>query len=400
MIFKREILLSILIFISFSCSAQHGTLKKENVPPIFPGAYDYENYTKLLKNKNVAVIANNTAMVGDKHLVDFLLAQDIKIKKIFGPEHGFRGNRPDGAKISDTKDDVTGLPIISLYGSHKKPTPEDLQDIDIMVYDIQDVGVRFYTYISTMTYCMEACAEKGIPFIVLDRPNPHGHYVDGPVLDMKYKSFVGMHPVPVVYGLTPGEYAMMVNGEKWMKDGIQCKLTVVKCKNYTHKTRYQLPINPSPNLQDMEAVYLYPSIGILEATAVSVGRGTPKPFHYIGHPLYEGGNISFTPEPIKGVSEFPPLRGKKCYGYDISADAKAIKENGGLSLKWIITMYKGLKGKTTFFYNGFKSSIGNSLVQAQIEQGLSENEIKKYWQEGISNYKKIRKKYLLYEDFE
>lgn len=391
------LLLSVILFPSFG---QNRTSSCETEKIIYPGANQFELYLPLLKGKRVGIVANQTAVVGKKHVVDHLLEKKVNVVKIFAPEHGFRGDRPDGAKIVSKKDELTGLPVVSLYGSHYKPTADDLKDLDIFIYDIQDVGVRFYTYISTMTYCMEACAENNIPFMVLDRPNPHGYYVDGPVLDMKLKSFVGMHPVPVVYGMTPGEYAQMVNGEKWMKNGIKADLTVVPCKNYTHNSRYQLPIYPSPNLPDMDAVYLYPSIGILESTAVSVGRGTRTPFHLIGHPLYTGGKISFTPVSIKGMSEYPPYEGKICYGFNVREDAKKIKEEGGLPLKWIIQMYNGLKNKTTYFYSGFKTSIGNTLVQQQIQNGMSEEAIKKQWKPGIDNFKKIRKKYLLYPDFE
>ncbi len=262
---KKIFALFLLTSILFPVFSQN-KIKQNNCitnETIYPGSEQFELYVPLLKGKRVGIIANQTAVVGKKHLIDLLLEKKVNVIKIFAPEHGFRGDRPDGAKIISKKDELTGLPVVSLYGSHYKPTADDLRDLDILIYDIQDVGVRFYTYISTMTYCMEACAENNIPFMVLDRPNPHGYYVDGPVLDIKLKSFVGMHPVPVVYGMTPGEYAKMVNGEGWMKNGIKANLTVIPCKNYDHKSRYQLPVYPSPNLPDMDAVYLYPSIGIL-----------------------------------------------------------------------------------------------------------------------------------------
>ncbi|MDO9254417.1 MAG: DUF1343 domain-containing protein, partial [Bacteroidales bacterium] len=310
----------------FGCCQQQPAPKKQ-LPEngtILPGAYSTGKYLLLLKGKKIGIVTNNTSLINKTHLADSLISLKINVVKIFGPEHGFRGDQPDGKDILNGKDPRTGIEVISLYGNHKKPAKVDLEDIDIMIFDIQDIGIRFYTYISTLTYVMEACAEDNIPLIVLDRPNPNGYYVDGPVLESKYASFVGMHPVPVVYGMTIGEYAEMVNGEKWLKNGIQCKLTIIKCGNYTHKSRYQLLERPSPNLQDMKAIYLYPSLCLFEGTVVSIGRGTDKPFKVFGHPKLSIGKYSFTPKPIKGISEDPPHKGQLCYGQNLEKEAELI----------------------------------------------------------------------------
>ena len=386
----------------FGCCQLQQTQKKQlsENGTILPGAYSTSKYLPLLKGKKIGIVANNTSLINKTHLVDSLISLKINVVKIFGPEHGFRGDQPDGKEILNGKDPKTGIEVISLYGNHKKPTKADLEDIDIMIFDIQDVGVRFYTFISTLTYIMEACAENNIPLIVLDRPNPNAYYVDGPVLESKYASFVGMHPVPAVYGMTIGEYAEMVNGEKWLKDGKQCSLTIIKCNNYTHKSRYQLPERPSPNLQDMKAIYLYPSLCLFEGTIVSVGRGTDKPFKVFGHPKLSAGKYSFTPKPIKGISEDPPLKGQLCYGRNLEKEAELIKNNGHLELKWLIESYKILNTKTEFFTNYFDKLAGNSKLREQIIAGKSETEIRKSWQPELDAFKKIRKKYLLYPDFE
>ena len=387
--------------ISGSCQQQQ-TLKKQVLENgiILPGAYLTGKYLPLLKGKKTGIVANNTSLIKKTHLVDSLISLKINVTKIFGPEHGFRGDQPDGKEILNGKDPKTGIEVVSLYGNHKKPTKADLEDVDIMIFDIQDVGARFYTYISTLTYVMEACAENNIPLIVLDRPNPNGYYVDGPVLEPAFVSFIGMHPVPVVYGMTIGEYATMVNGEKWLKDGKQCNLAIIKCDNYTHNSRYQIPVRPSPNLQDMKAIYLYPSLCLFEGTVVSIGRGTDSPFKIFGHPKFTSGSYSFTPEPIKGVSEDPPLKGQLCFGKNLDEEAELIKYNGRLELGWLIDAYKNLNSKTEFFINYFDKLAGNSKLREQIIAGKSETEIRKSWQPALDNFRKIRKKYLLYPDFE
>lgn len=367
---------------------------------IRPGAFLFDQYQPLLKGKNVGIVANNTSLINQTHLVDTLKSLGINVVKIYGPEHGFRGNQPDGKEINNSFDSKTGIEVISLYGNHKKPTKSDLVNIQIMLFDIQDVGARFYTYISTLTYVMEACAENNIPLVITDRPNPNGFYVDGPVLENGYESFVGLHPVPIVYGMTIGEYATMVNGENWMKGGKPCNLTIIKCDKYTHKSRYQLHVRPSPNLQDMKAIYLYPSLCLFEGTIVSVGRGTDSPFKIYGHPDFTIGSFCFTPKPIKGVSEDPPLKFQVCYGQNLSEAAEIINKNGQLELSWLIGAYKNLNLKHKFFNNYFDKLAGNNLLREQIIAGKSEKDIRESWKPGLDKFKKIRKKYLLYSDFE
>ncbi|MFZ4549835.1 MAG: exo-beta-N-acetylmuramidase NamZ family protein, partial [Bacteroidales bacterium] len=288
----------------------------------------------------------------------------------------------------------------SLYGNHRKPTQMDLENVDIVMFDIQDVGVRFYTYISTLTLVMEACAESDIPVIVADRPNPNGFYVDGPVLDTAFSSFVGMHPVPIVYGMTIGEYATMLNGEKWLQDEKNCGLTVIKCKNYTHHSRYQLPVAPSPNLQDMNAIYLYPSLCLFEGTVVSIGRGTDNPFKVYGHPLLQNSSYSFIPIPIPGVSDDPPLKGQLCHGQNLNEQAEVISKDGKLELLWLISAYNTLCPQTDFFKPYFDKLVGGTILREQIEAGLDEKEIRHSWRTDLKEFNKIREKYLLYPDFE
>jgi uncharacterized protein YbbC (DUF1343 family) len=352
----------------------------------------------MLKGKTIGVVANPTSMIGRTHLVDSLLSLDVKIKCVFGPEHGFRGNAEAGGSIASERDPRTGLPLISLYGAHDKPTPADLAGIDIMLFDIQDVGVRCYTYISTLTYVMEACAAAHIPVVVLDRPNPNGYYIDGPILEPALASFVGLHPIPLVYGLTIGEYATMVNGEGWLGKGIKCDLTVVKLKNYSHAMRYQLPVKPSPNLPDMASVYLYPSLCLFEGTVVSVGRGTGKPFRIFGHPALPDKGFSFKPVAIKGVSEHPPCEGKLCFGKDLTKDANDLKGNGRIELKWLTSSYKELKNKEKFFNNFFVKLAGTPVLRQQIESGLTSTQIRESWKKGLDEYRQMRKKYLLYPE--
>ena len=368
------------------------------------GAAFMDTYLPLLEGKKVAVCANPTSVVGGTHLVDTLVARRVKVVTIFCPEHGFRGEAEAGASISSSVDARTGIPIVSLYGKNKKPSPEQMKGLDVVVFDIQDVGCRFYTYISTLSYVMEAAAENGVLVVVLDRPNPNGYFVDGPVLDPKFRSFVGMHPVPVVHGMTIGEYARMVNGEGWLSGGVACDLTVVPMQGYTHSTRYSLPVAPSPNLQTDEAIYLYPSLCLFEGTAVSVGRGTPTPFQVYGHPSLKTGDFHFTPKPIKGVSENPPQKGLDCRGYDLSEYAKQMLDSTNcFSIKYLQTAFENFpQNQTEFFTNGafFDKLAGTDQLRQQILSHQSEAAIRASWQPKLDEFKQIRKKYLLYPDFE
>ena len=361
------------------------------------GASRLELYLSDLQNKNVGVIANQTSIFNNTHLIDTLLSKGINIKKIFTPEHGFRGAADEGAAINNSVDEKTQLPIISLYGNNKKPNPEQLKDIDILLFDLQDVGVRFYTYISTMTYVMEAAAENNIPIIVLDRPNPNGFYVDGPVLEKENASFVGLHQVPVVYGLTIGEYALMVNGEFWLKDSLQCDLKVIPLGNYDRNSIYELPIKPSPNLPNWESVYLYPSLCLFEGTIVSVGRGTETPFQLYGHPLMNE-DFTFTPKQAEG-RKAPLLCNQICHGELLIDYAHNYKRNKKeLKLTWLINAYKQLKDNDKFFNKFLVKLTGTKDLEQQIKAGLSEDEIRKSWEPKLKEYKKIRKKYLIYKD--
>ncbi|HFA49023.1 MAG TPA: DUF1343 domain-containing protein [Bacteroidetes bacterium] len=376
--------------------------EKEIPKEIITGAQNISAYLPILKEKNIALVVNQTSMVGKKHLVDALLKLNISVKKIFAPEHGFRGTADAGAKIKDGVDTQTGLPVTSLYGKNRKPSKKHLAGIDMVVFDVQDVGARFYTYISTMSYVMEACAENNIPFMVLDRPNPNGHYVDGPVLDPKFSSFIGLHKVPVVHGMTMGEYAKMVNGEGWLKNGIKCDLAVIECGNYDHNSFYELPIKPSPNLPNMHAIYLYPSICFFEGTDISVGRGTDKQFQVLGAPGIKDGEYEFTPEPKPGAKH-PKHEGEVCKGVDLSIlNIDGLKNRRSLNLSYLIDFYKNYEPKKSFFLknNFFDKLAGTDILQQQIKAGKTENEIRESWQKGLNEFKKIRKKYLLYKDFE
>lgn len=385
---------------------------------VITGAERMDVYLPLLKGKTVAIFANQTSMVNGVHLVDTLLSSGIKVVKIFGPEHGFRGDADAGEHVSDAKDKKTGLPVISLYGNHKKATPEDFKDVDILIFDIQDVGVRFYTYISSLQYYLEAALENHKPLLILDRPNPNGFYIDGPVLDMKYKSFVGMQPIPIVYGMTIGEYALMLAGENRLSKeanainayNITTKPTidtpfhvqVIKCKNYNHNTKYVLPVMPSPNLKSMQSIYLYPSTCFFEGTVLSEGRGTDKPFQVFGHPSLPKNLFSFTPMPNEGAKNSKCF-GQKCYGWNVGGSSEKVLKslNRRIQLKYLINAYKLFPGKDTFFLkNNFINKLaGNNLLMQQIKEGKSEKEIRDSWEPGLTAFKAIRKKYLLYEDF-
>ena len=358
------------------------------------GAEQTEAYLPLLKNKKIALVVNQTSLINNTHLVDSLLRLKLTIVKIFSPEHGFRGNAANGEKVNNEIDSKTGLPIVSLYGKNKKPSAENLQDVDIVIFDIQDVGARFYTYISTLHYLMEACAENNKELLVLDRPNPNGYYIDGPVLDTTYKSFIGLDPLPIVHGLTIGEFAKLLYGEKWLH-GKTCSLKVIPCKNYTHKDKYSLPVKPSPNLPNDLAIKLYPSICLFEGTSISVGRGTELPFQVIGSPDKNNGSFTFTPKTIEGAAKNPPYDGELCYGIDLRKEVVA----DGFTLKYIIELYIKAEDKEKFFIPFFDKLAGNSKLKEQIKKGMSESEIKKTWQEELAHYKSVRKKYLLYPDF-
>lgn len=359
------------------------------------GASRTEFYLPLLKDKNVGVVANQASTFAEVHLVDTLLNSGINVVRIFSPEHGFRGLADEGAAIASGIDAKTGLPIVSLYGKNKKPTAEQLQGIDILLFDLQDVGVRFYTYISTMTYVMEAAAENDIPVIVLDRPNPNGFYVDGPVLEPEFSSFAGMHQVPVVYGLTIGEYAEMVNGEHWLRDSVQCELTVIPMRNYVRNAIYRLPVKPSPNLPNWQSVYLYPSLCFFEGTDVSVGRGTDVPFQVYGHPQMTDA-FSFTPRTAAGHNA-PLYSDKECHGKDLTGYANNFKKNKQrIQLQWLIDAREQLKDDDKFFNNYFEKLAGVKSLREMINDGVTEDEIRASWQDDIDKYLKIREKYLIY----
>lgn len=367
---------------------------------VITGAERTGEYLPLLKNKRVALLVNQTATIGQTHLVDSLLKLHVRIQKIFSPEHGFRGNADAGEKVASSKDPGTGLPIVSLYGKHRKATAADLNDVDILVFDIQDVGTRFYTYISSLQELMESAAENNKPIIILDRPNPNGHYVDGPVLlDTSLRSFVGMQAVPVVHGMTVGEYARMLNGEKWLKNGVKCRLTVINCLHYDHHTLYQLPVKPSPNLPNMAAIYLYPSTCLFEGTVLSLGRGTDLPFQVFGHPSYPKELYSFTPRSTPGAKE-PPLKNVTCYGYNLTGTPEAVNAamDNKLQLKWLLQAYDLYEEKENFFTPFFDKLAGNTTLQRQIKQGLSEEDIRQSWEPALTQFKTIRKKYLLYAE--
>lgn len=364
------------------------------------GADRTQEYLPLLKNKSVAIVANQSSNIKNTHLVDSLVALGVNVKKVFCPEHGFRGLVDAGKKVKTYKDVKTGLPIISLYGKNKKPAALDLKDVDVFIFDIQDVGVRFYTYLSTLHYVMEACAENNKTLIVLDRPNPNGYYIDGPVMEDAYKSFLGLHPVPIVYGLTIGEYAQMINGEAWLTGGLKCNLKVILLNNYTHSDFYELPVRPSPNLPNMASVYLYPSLGLFEGTIVSVGRGTDLPFQIIGHPTLQKTNYTFTPKPKGGAME-PKYNGQICNGYNLfNFGTEYMKNTKKIYLYWLINTYKNTPDNTNFFDENFNYHAGNATLQKQIKENVEEEPIRKSWQPGLEKFKTIRKKYLLYKDFE
>jgi uncharacterized protein YbbC (DUF1343 family) len=387
--------ITLFLFLSLICFTTFVYCKRDQ--SVKPGAYQIELYRDLLKDKSVAVLANQTSLIGNTHLVDTLLTYGINIKVIFSPEHGFREMADAGEKIEDGKDPDTGIPLISLYGSHLKPTADDLDGIDIVIFDIQDVGARFYTYISTLHYLMEACAENNVRCLVLDRPNPNGFYVDGNILDTAYRSFVGMNPIPIVHGLTVGEYAHMVNGEGWLKNGIKCDLEIIKCENYTHDSLYELPVKPSPNLPNQNSIYLYPSICFFEGTNLSLGRGTPFPFQVYGSPELPDKGFSFTPQSVPGAKN-PPLLGVKCYGRDLTdAIEKKLVPRPEINLNLVIDAYNDFPDKDKFFTPYFDILAAGPLLREQIQKGMTSEEIRATWKDGLEKFSKIREKYLLYD---
>lgn len=423
-----SLLLIGLVFNLFTSqlSIAQSTKRTVSQAEILPAAYRTEVYVPLLKGKRVGIFANHTATIGRKHLVDSLLSLGITITKAFGPEHGFRGTADAGEKIENYIDPATGIPVVSLYGKKRKPTTEDLADVDVLLFDIQDVGTRFYTYISSLQEFMEAAFENSKPLMVLDRPNPNGFYVDGPVLDTAFRSFVGMQPIPIVYGMTMGEYALMLAGERWLTPKANEKhdyykraknsadtafhFQVIKCANYTHKSKYQLPIAPSPNLPDMASVYWYASTCIFEGTALSEGRGTDHPFAIFGHPSLPNNLYAFTPTSRAGAKE-PKLKDQLCYGWNLYADNKSILKqlNNQVQIKYLLDAYQAFPDKEKFFlvpkagniqFSSFNRLAGSSELMAQIKAGKTEAEIRKSWQPKLEQFKKIRKKYLLYTDFE
>lgn len=398
----------ILCLLVVSCSCLSSQIISPN--SIQTGADQTERYLPLLKGKRVAIFANQTSRVGSLHLVDTLLKSGIQVIKIFGPEHGFRGKADAGEIVKNGIDPKTGIPVISLYGKHKKPTAEDLADVDVLVFDIQDVGVRFYTFISSLQYCLEAVIENEKRMLLLDRPNPNGFYVDGPVLDTAFRSFVGMQPVPVVYGMTIGEYASMLVGESWLHiskenqkiNSTNNALTIIPCRNYTHDSLYKLPIAPSPNLREMASVYCYPSTCFFEGTLLSEGRGTDKPFQIFGHPNLPKHLYSFTPNPTEGAKQ-SKCYGQTCYGWNIHDTETAILKSlqKKIRIDFLLEAYQLFPGKDSFFLKNdfFNQLAGNDMLMKQIKSGKTELEIRKSWQPGLQKFKAIRKKYLLYQDF-
>ena len=397
---KDLALKSVFVFLILSCATSHKieppqtevSLNKTETK-IIVGAERTDQYFPILAGKKIAVVGNQTSLIGKTHLVDSLISAKFNLVKVFSPEHGFRGTSDAGAKVYSSIDKKTGLPIVSLYGSNKKPTQEQLKGIDIVVFDIQDVGVRFYTYISTLHYVMEACAEANIPLIVLDRPNPNGHYIDGPILEEKYKSFIGMHPVPIVYGMTIGEYGQMINGESWLEKDLKCDLKVIALQNYVHSSSYSLPVAPSPNLQTDNSIQLYPSLCLFEGTSISVGRGTSTPFEIYGHPKFPDSLYSFIPKSMIGSSD-PIFKGQKCFGYDLTLPAERMEQ---LNLSYLIDASKILSPTELFEHPKFFNNLaGNAILQEQIKTGKSEEEIRQSWKDGLDKFAMIREKHLLY----
>ena len=382
LLFKNTLLF--ILFFQFS----HSVFSQE----IIQGAERVDFYFNKLNDKKIAIIANNTSVIktskGSTHIIDTLIARGLSVSKIFSPEHGFLGDKDDGEKFEDAY--YNNIEIISLYGENRRLKDDDIEDIDIIIFDIQDVGVRFYTYLSTLHYAMQSAARKNKKFIIMDRANPNSFYIDGPILDLKNSSFIGLHPVPIVYGMTIGEYGLMINGEGWLENNLKVDLEIIKLKNYNHKLKYEPPIRPSPNLPNIQSIYLYPSLAFLEKTEVSVGRGTTIQFQIYGHPDFKG-DFSFTPQPNFG-SQYPKLKGVLCYGEDL----RDYKTSNMIELKWLINSFTQIDDKNNFFRSDFDKLSGTSNLKKQIIEGLSESEIRDSWKEGLEKFKIIRKKYLLY----
>ncbi|REE02067.1 exo-beta-N-acetylmuramidase NamZ family protein [Marinoscillum furvescens] len=380
----RHFLNLIFLLLIIGCNSQKPTNQ------LLTGADQMDRYLPQLKDRQVGLFVNHTSLIGETHLTDSLLALGVNIKRVFSPEHGFKGNKPDGEKIDNEQSDK--FELASLYGKNRKPTDEQISDLDVLIVDIQDVGVRFYTYASTMTYLMDACARLDVPVIVLDRPNPNGSYVDGPMLDEQFKSFVGLHPIPLVHGLTLGELAQMINGEGWLESGLACNLEVIPVTNWSHDQPYSLPVRPSPNLPNDLSIALYPSLALFEGTVVSIGRGTDWPFQVIGHPAYDSTSFTFTPTPNAG-SKYPPLEGQKCFGVDLTSTAPTY----AFTLKYILDFHQTLSAKEIEYFNAyFPKLAGTDQLQKQIAAGMSEDEIRATWQEDLSAYNVMRRNYLLY----
>lgn len=420
---KRLLVLLICAYFTQKLPAQtHPVQAGGKTPVILPGAFQISEYLPLLKGKHAGIFANNTSTIGSTHLVDTLQKLGVTISRIFGPEHGFRGKADAGEQVDSYVDSATGIKVISLYGKKTKPTEADLAGLDILVFDIQDVGTRFYTYISSLQYFLEAAIQANLPLVILDRPNPNGFYVDGPVLDSNFKSFVGMQPIPVVYGMTLAEYAEMLLGEEWLPQKVirkqdkkvslgqilgfedkntNFKLYVIRCKNYTHKSRYVLPVKPSPNLADMASVYWYPSTCFFEGTYITEGRGTEHPFAIFGHPSLPDTLFSFTPHPTEGIKN-PKFNNTLCYGWNLTTQPNPTR----IELKWLLQAYALFNNKDSFFIRNktgkyyFNTLAGNDRLMYQLQHGAGEDEIRASWQPGLTAFKKIRKKYLLYADFE
>jgi uncharacterized protein YbbC (DUF1343 family) len=375
-----------VFLLSSSCSAQTNKAKLKL------GAEQLDLLLPSLKGKNIGLVVNNTSRVGKTHLADTLIARGVQVKKIFGPEHGFRGDAADGEHVTDAIDEKTGVPVVSLYGKNYKATADQVKELDILIFDIQDVGARFYTFISTMHYMMETCAENNKQLIVLDRPNPNGSYVDGPILQPELKSFVGMHPIPITHGMTVGELAQMINSEGWLAESKKCELTVIKMQNWKHDDDYSLPVRPSPNLPNDQAIRLYPSLCLLEGTVISIGRGTPMPFQVLGNPDLKDMPFTFTPVPIQGVSIEPPHKNKLCYGMDVRTVTPARK----VDLQYLLLFYQKYPEKEKFFTTYFDKLAGTSQLKQQIKDGLTEEQIRASWKPGLDEFKTKRSKYLLY----
>ncbi len=393
-----------ICFLSYNCQDE-GTMESKEVvleslaPVVEVGACQFDAYLPLISNKRISMVVNQTSMISAVHLVDSLHQMGLDIVNIMSPEHGFRGNADAGAHIEDSKDPATGISIRSLYGTTRKPTQEMLEETDVVLFDIQDVGARFYTYISTLHYVMEACAEEEIPLIILDRPNPNGHYVDGPIRESAYKSFVGMHEIPVVHGMTIGEYGQMINGESWLSNGSKCDLTVISCKNYDHETFYELPVPPSPNLPNIRSILLYPSLCFFEGTPLSIGRGTTTQFQVIGHPDIKEYTYSFTPTSMFGAAH-PVLEDQTCYGEDLTKlPAKDLFEQAALDLSYLLKYYALFPDKSQFFNENlwFDKLAGTAKLRQDIIDGKSEEEIRASWEPGLEKFRETRAKYLIYE---